>query len=451
MKKSLYLALSFALCFVQCKEKKDVNPVNVVKEIDVISFSVPGVDEKNIVVGKDVIVVNLPENYAGGNFIKPDIRLAKEYTTKSELLNGFNFEDKKLSLQLESVTIGARSYAICVVPFHPIQLTEPVKDYKITIEQDASITVPIVFKSTSQTVSDSGKVISEPAIILTDKITGLVSSKIYGIQSDVNGVKNFKFTFPATVIPGQYKAEIEWGMKKEILSNQIAVQAGKLQLRPGSWNMLPEDKYFEVSGYNISKTAKYELIIKNDFIEDRTIPLTFKDAGTLSGNLPSDILTGNYKAIYLENGTIIKATDYETGVLKYMGDDNFYIRNHSNQPVLKIVSQPSLYKSFRSNQGYFLDYFESTQEISRDENLLAYIQRTGAFPNKNDLILVDVDSRKEYTLNYSGDAYGIFNGFVAFLGYKIGSNIPDGKYEIYAVIGANNEKSEKYSQIISLK
>lgn len=451
MKKSLYLALFFALCFIQCKEKKEVNPVEIIKKIDVIEFSAPGIPAENIVTGSDFIVVNLPENYAGGNFLKPDIRLAKEYTTNSDLLNGFDFEDKTISLQLESVTLGARTYTICVVPFHPIKLTEVAKEYKITIEPDASITVPLIFKSTSETVNESGKIVYSPAIILTDKTTGLVSGKIIGEKSDVNGVKNFKFTFPATVIPGQYKAEIEWGMKKETLSNQIAVQAGKLQLRPGSWNMLPEDKYFEVSGYNISKTAKYELIIKNDFIENRTIPLTFKDAGTLSGNLPSDILTGNYKAIYLENGTIIKPADYETGVLKYMGDDNFYIRNHSNQPVLKIVSQPSLYKSFRSNQGYLLDYFESTQEISRNENLLAYIQRTGAFPNKNDLVLVDVNSRKEYTLNYSGDAYGIFDGFVVFLGYKIGNNIPDGKYEIYAVIGANNEKSEKYSQIISLK
>lgn len=447
MKKSLYLALFFALCFIQCKEKKEVNPVEIIKKIDVIEFSVPGIPAENIVTGSDFIVVNLPENYAGGNFIKPDIRLAKEYTTNSDLLNGFDFEDKTLSLQLESVTLGARTYTICVVPFHPIKLTEVAKEYKITIEPDASITVPLIFKSTSETVSESGKIVYSPAIILTDKTTGLVSGKIIGEKSDVNGVKNFKFTFPATVIPGQYKAEIEWGMKKEILSNQIAVQAGKLQLRPGSWNMLSEDKYFEVSGYNISKTAKYELIIKNDFIEDRTIQLNFKDTGTLSGNLPSDILTGNYKAIYLENGTIIKPTDYETGVLKYMGDDNFYIRSYAQQPILRIITQLSKRRILPNNW----DYYESAQEVSRNVPLLAYRERAGVFPDKNDLILVNTDTKKEYTLNYSGDFYRIFDGFVVFLAYKITNDIPDGRYETYVLVGPNNEKSEKYSQIISLK
>ncbi|WP_159468367.1 hypothetical protein [Dyadobacter sp. 3J3] len=451
MKKFFYLPLCFAMCFIQCKEKKDIIPVGIIKEIDVIEFSVPGVAEENIIIGKDIIVVNLPENYSGGDFIKPNIRLAKEYSTRSDLINGFNFQDKKLSLLLESTILGSRSYTICVIPFHPVKLVEAAKDYKIVIEPDASINVPLTLNGTSETVSDSGKIVYDPILILTNKTTGLVATRINGEKSEVNGVKNFNFKFPPNIAPDEYTADILWGTKKEMLSNKIVVESGPLKLRPGSWNMLPDDKYFEISGYNISSKEKYELTIENDFLETVKIPLTFKNSSTLSGNLPKDIPTGNYKATYLEGGKIINPIDHEITILKYMGDDNFFIRDYSNQPVLKIISQPSQKKLFQSTMGFSLDYFESVKEISRNEPLMAYINRTGAFPDKNDLVLVNIDTRKEYTLNYTGDFYGIFDGFVVFLSYKISPDIPDGKYEAYAVTGSNNDRSEKYSQVLSIK
>ncbi len=451
MKKSFYLILLCTLTLFECKERKTIDPGGIIKEIDAISFTVPGIDQDNIEVGTDVIVINLPENYQGGDFIKPEIRLNKEYTTSSDIVNGFSYEGKKLSLALESSTVQARSYTICVVPFNAIRLTEPAKNYNVTLGPEASIMLPVTFSGTAQMLTDSGKLVETPIMQITDKKTGLNYAGIWGEISNLNGIKEFKIQFPATVVPGDYVASVVWGMKKTVISNQISVKTGALKIRRGSWNMLADHKYFEVSGYNISKDKKYELIIENDYLKNQKIALSYKDAGTLTGNLPADVATGNYKAIYLENDKVVEATDPENSIIKYMGEDSFFIRNYSDQPVLKIITQPSKRSSFQSSLGLSLNYYPSVSNINRKERVLVYREKTGPFEEKNDLILVSRETGKEFILERTADIYPLFDGFMAFYSYVISSDVPSGDFEAYMVLGTKNEKTEKYSQILNIQ
>lgn len=451
MKKSLYLILLCAVTLFECKERKTVDPGGIIKEIDVISFTVPGVSQEYIKVGTDVIVINLPENYQGGDFIKPEIRLGKGYKTSSDIVNGFSYEGKKISFSLENTTAPARSYTICVVPFNSIRLTEPAKNYSVTLGPEASITLPATFSGTAQMLNDSGKLVETPTMQITDKITGMNYTGTWGEILNLNGIKEFKIQFPATVTPGEYVANVVWGTKKAVISNQISVKQGALKIRRGTWNMLADDKYFEVSGYNISKDNKYELIIENDYVKNRRITLNYKDAGTLTGSVPADITTGNYKATYLENAKLVEATDPETSIIKYMGEDNFFIRNYSDQPVLKIITQPSKRSNFQSSQGLSLNYYPSVSNINRNERVLVYREKSGPFEEKNDLTLVSRETGKEFILERTADIYPLFDGFMAFYSYVISNDIPSGDYAAYMVLGTKNEKTEKYSQILNIQ
>ena len=451
MKKSLYLILLCAMTLFECKERKTIDPGGTIEEIDVITFTIPGVSQENIQIGTDVIVVNLPENYQGGDFIKPEIRLGKAYTMSSDIVNGFSYEGKKVSFTLESTSAQARSYTICVVPFNSIRLTEPAKNYNVTLGPEASITLPVTFSGTAQMLNDSGKLVEKPTIQITDKLTGMNYTGIWGETSSLNGVKEFRIQFPATVAPGDYVTSVVWGTKKAVLSNQISVKPGALTIRRGTWNMLADHKYFEVSGYNISKDKKYELIIENDYLKNRRITLNYKDAGTLTGDLPVDVATGNYKATYLENAKVIAATDPETSIVKYMGEDNFFIRSYSDQPVLKIITQPSKRSSFQSSPGLFLDYYPSASKINRGERVLVYREKSGPFEDKNDLVLVNRETGNEFILKRTGDIYPLFDGFMAFHSYLISNDFPSGDYEAYMVLGTKNEKTEKYSQILTIQ
>lgn len=451
MRRMLCFAVFAGLFFTQCKDKDNPSPATgPVKEIDIIDFAVQGVDAKDVTVGENIIVIHLPEHYAAGDFIKPDIVLGSGYRIDSDLVNGFSYEGKRLSLTLESSTRQSRRYTICVVPYKAVELVEPVKDHQVVLGPEAVIAIPVNLKGTATTVNDSGKIVESPVMVLKDKVTGAIAYNIHPDAVYEDHTKKLKLAIPATVVPGDYVAELVWGAKREVFSNQLSVKSGPLRLTRSTWLMLPTSKYFEVPAYNISKTAKYEAVVQNDFIQSRRIPLSYKDAGTLSGNVPDDIATGNYKVTYWENGKIVEPYDDRVGPLRYMGDDQVYIRKYTDQPILRIVSQPSGARVITSGPVPGLGYYASLTEINRNEPLLLYIQRDGPFPNKNDLILEDIATGKAYTIPYAGDAYGIFDGFMMFLSYKIPNAVPAGKYAASFTTGPDH-RSEKYGQILSIR
>jgi hypothetical protein len=450
MKRLLSLTLLTAFLFTQCKKKEEPIPqFGPEKEIGVIDISVDGVDSKNIVVKEDLIIINLPENYSGGDFIKPHITLGTGYKTQSDLVNGFSFEGKRLSLPLESNTYERRTYTVCVVPYKSVALTEPAKDYQVTLGSEVTIPVPVTFKGTAITVNDSGKIVENPLVILKDQTTGADAYRLHLDASYIDGSNKLFLPFPATIANGTYTAEIAWGAKREVLSRNLTVKSGALQLKRPTWYMLPTDRYFEVNGYNITKDGKYEMTIGNDFTAPRTVILHYKDAGTLTGNLPEDLETGNYKATYSKDGKIIEPYYPKFGFDKYQGDDQFFIKKVSEQPLLRVITQSSKAQSVEGYGGLMQTYYPSVTKISRNEPLLAYIQRNGAFPNRNDLVLTHIETRKEYAIPYSGDSATLFDGFMVFLGYEIPKDVPSGKYEVHAIAGS--DKSEKYGQIINIE
>ncbi|SDD42488.1 hypothetical protein SAMN04487996_10113 [Dyadobacter soli] len=449
MKRILSLTLLLALLFQQCRKKDGPIPqTGPIEEIDVIDISVDGVESKDVIVEKDLIVIHLPENYAGGDFIKPHITFGTGYSSRSELVKGFSFEGKELSLPLESATRNPRTFQIIVIPHKSVTLTEPARDHQVVLGPDAAIAVPASFGGTRFTVNDSGAIVQHPVVVLKNQSTGAIAHWLYPTEKHSEDGQKLSLAFPPTIPAGTYTAEVIWGAKTEVLSRSITIQPGALQLQTPRWQMLQSTRYFELSGYNIPKDGKYEMTIGNDHAASLRIPLQFKNAGALSGELPADLPTGNYKAIYWKDGKVVEPYDDKTGVEKYMGEDQFYIKKATDQPVLRILSQPSRRKSFVTEMGVRLGYFPSFVDVSRSEPIIAYRQRSGAFPDRNDLVLVDAQSKKEYIMSYQGNFYPIFDGFIVFLAYEIPNDVPAGKYEAYMITG--NDKTEKYGQFIHI-
>ncbi|KAA0992295.1 hypothetical protein [Dyadobacter aurulentus] len=450
MKQSFYVLICVAFLFWQCgrEEKLMVKAVEI-KEIDVLRFTIPGIDQKNIYVGENVIVVHLPENYAKGNYIKPDIVFGAGYSSQSKLLNGFSFEGQEIRLELESATRPRRTFNVIVIPYKAIQLNRPTQTYDFTIGPEKTFTASFDLKGTLATVNDSGKVVYEPLVRFIDKATGLIALELLVDHGYENSGNESTFTLPPPILPGEYTAEIVWGTKRELLSSHVTVKPGAVRFKRGSWRMLEDHRYFEITAFNLPPTAKYEAIIQNDFVSPQRISLKYEKPGTLSGNLPAAIGLGNYKITYLMNGKEQKPYEERAWLDRYSGDDHFYIRKNSTQPILRIVTQPSLRGFFTTPYGYDLAYYPAASIVNRKEPLIAYTQAWGGFPDHNEMILVNQSTGKEYSLPYSGDVYGIFDYYLSFLSYPIPSHVPVGKYAVYVVRGT--EKTERYSQIITLK
>jgi len=450
MKRTLYLILCLSCLCWQCKEKKEPVPqTGTQKEVNVLDFSIPGVDPKNISIGKDLIVIHLPENYPPGDYIKPDIIFETGYSSGSQILNGFHFEDQEITLELESTIKERRRFNIIVIPYQAIQLAEPAKNLQLTIEPESEITAGFELKGTRATVFEGETLIYEPKIRFTNKATGEIAYELFDDPRASRRENTITATLPVTMVPGEYTAELVWGPKAELLSSQVTIRSGAVFFKRGSWHMLEAERYFEVNGFNFTPTGKYEAIIQNDFTSPERISLKYEKPGSLSGNLPESIGLGNYKITYLENGKEKKPYLEKQWLNLYSGNDHFFIRKTTTQPIARIVTQSSYRSSFETYLGYSLPYFPSVKEINRKEPILVYSESWGATPNKIELTLADHKSRKEYILPYSGDYYPIFDGFLSFLSYPVTNDIPNGQYEVYVVRGT--EKTERYSEIITLK
>ncbi|GGB96545.1 hypothetical protein [Dyadobacter sediminis] len=448
MKRTLYLILCLACLCWQCKEaEKPVPKAPDIKKINVLDFTIPGVDPKNISIGKDLIVINLPENYAAGDYIKPEVVLEAGYNSTSPALDGFKYENQEVGISLHSNN-ESRNFNIIVVPFKAIQLAELPKNLQLTLEPDTQIKTAFKLKGTVATVFEGETLIYAPKIRFTSKATGEIAYELYD-----PGYSRFQdsmsVTLPATMVPGEYKAEVVWGPKAELLSSQIIVKPGAVSFRRGSWHMLEPDRYFEVNGFNFSSAGKYEAIIENDFTAPERIALKYEKPGSLSGNLPKSIGLGNYKITYLENEKEKKPYSEKQWLLQYSGEDHFFITRTRTQPIARIVTQPSRRSSFKTYLNSSLHYFPSVTEISRKEPILVYSETWGPTPDKIELVLVDHQSKKEFVLPFSGSVYGIFDGFLTFPAFPVTDDIPDGAYEIYMVRGM--EKTERYSRIITLR
>lgn len=450
MRLTFYLIMSVAFLFWQCKTEKDpLVPPQETKIIDVLEFTVPGIDSRNITVEEDIIVVRLPEHYTKGDYIKPEIVFGTGYSSQSPLLVGVSYEGQDIRLELESTTRERRTFNVIVIPHKAIQLNGAAQNKALAIGPEVTISTSFHLKGTRATVNDSGKMVYDPFIRFTDIATGQIAAEVYAAANYAHAGDELIIELPPSISPGEYTAEFVWGTQAELISRQVIVKPGTIQFKRGSWQMLAHHRYFAITAFNLSPTGKYEAIIQNDFVVPQRIPLKYEKPGTLSGYLPDAIGLGNYKITYLLNGKEQKPFEERMWLDKYSGDDHFYIRKSNTQPILRIVTQLSLRSYFNTPLLNNLPYYPSTSEINRKEPILAYTQAWGAFPDHYEMILVNQDTRAEYALPYSGDFYGIFDNFLTFPSFPIPNEVPNGKYAVYVVRGT--EKTERYSQIVTLK
>lgn len=446
MKHTLYFCALCCLFLFQCKEKKDV--ILPSQELVPVSLSISGVNPENIVIGKGVIRITLPEDYTGGDFIKPDFKIAEPFTTNSDLLNGFSYNGRNLAISLESQKYGRYDYTICVTPHKPVTILEPIKNHVVTLKPYTAVTVPVSLKGTTQTLNDSGKVVNELTLLLENKETG----KSQHVPAKyVNSKDTLAFEIPSTTTPGEYVAYITWGDKKELFSNQFSVKAGPMQLVLGVWYTPRENQEFSVTGYNIPKESKFEMVLKNDFTANRTIPLNYKSAGTLTGNVPKDIAPGNYQALYLKDGTVLDSSSYVFGTHNYIVNDNFYIRSGENQAMIQMITQKFLGKETETDQGaHKLFYYERTTDIKRTEPLLTFVNVSGASSDENYLILKNRNTGISYTVKHNNQNIYLYDGAFLYRSYTITQDIPNGAYEAYVKVGPDSNTSEKYSRVLNI-
>lgn len=446
MKHTIYFCALCCLLLFQCKEKKDT--ILPSQELVPVSLSIPGVSPENIVIAKGVIRINLPENYAGGDFIKPNFKIAEPFTTNSDLLNGFSYNGKDLAISLESRKYGRYDYIICVTPYKPVTILEQPKNHVVTLNPYTAVTVPVSLKGTTQTLNDSGKIVTALTVLLENKETG----KSQHLAAKSYFQDKLTFEIPATTNPGEYIAYITWGDKKELLSSQFLVKAGPMQFELGIWYTPRENQEFSVTGYNIPKESKFEMVLKNDFTASRTIPLNYKNAGTLTGNLPKDMAAGNYQATYTQDGRPLTSSEYIAGFNNYVINDNLYIRSKTDQAMLQMITQKSLGKDVKINNGaYDLFYYSSTTNISRNEPLLTFVNVSGPSTDENYLILKNRNTGISYTLKHINQNVYLYDAAFLYRSYRITPDIPNGAYEAFVKVGSDSNTSEKYGRILNIQ
>lgn len=456
MKHSAYLIVCLVFLFVQCKKSTDPpTPSPEQNKIDVLTFKVPGVDDKNIRIGKNFIEINLPENYDKGDFIKPEVKFGNGYSSSSEILNGFSFQGKALDFTVSNPNIGSWFYHIVVIPHNAIELKQPPQNFEFAIGPEVIIRPSFDLNGTLSALDDKDSLVRMPVIRLTDESTGkVVSEKIYVEERSPSNDTMTNFILPSGISPGEYSAELVWGKKTELLTSKIVLKSGKVKIQRGSWRKLSGDRSFSIPGFNLSSTSNYEAIIGNDFETPKRVNLKLTKPGILSGELPEGIGIGNYRMTYLVDGKEVETYDQRNWFVTRTGDDQFYIQSIQSQPILRIITQSSQKGTLKDYNGFFVDFYKSITEINRHEPILAYTESWGVGQNKT-LVLVNRSTKVEYSLGESPDyRTSLMDGYVTFYHYPIPDKVPSGTYEAYVVrdLGDNiTVKTERYSQILTIK
>ncbi|WP_159468183.1 hypothetical protein [Dyadobacter sp. 3J3] len=445
MKRLLLFSLIF-LCF-GCQEK--FTPASIIGSASFIikEFSIPGVSNDNIEISDRSVIIKLPANYQNGDLIKPNIKLNDGFQLLTNLDNGLTFEGTNISITAESKVFGIFTCNIYVVPSEPLILEPESPFYNITIQEYASIAIPVRKLGTINTLSDSGLVAEQPIITLKEKSTGKINTSSTGyIISDSLGKNRVKINFPVTLEAGNYEATVSWRSRKTVINAPLTVKYGKLALDTFGWYATKNDPGFIIKGINIYPENSYEMLIENDFTEPRKIKLLRKNYNALQAEIPSDLDFGNYKSTILVNGKAYESLQ----PIVTPPYTNFFYKRSIEQPVIGFISQPSSFHSGVCN------YYTPVLLIKRSEELVVNVVYPKEWGNSTIILrLTNTKTGISFDLDNLEPSSTVMCSFQFVTRFKIPDAMPDGTYSVTSTVGHKIDgnaiiSSEKFGQIITV-
>lgn len=438
MKKLLPLLL---ILFFGCKEEYTLAPVVSYIDFSIRELRVAGVPQENIQFKGNSIFITLPADYPHGNVINVSVKPNRDFTVESDLSNGVNFEAKHVNLRMTSPT-----YSIAEFPIY-VKVTAPLKiisdgEIEIVISPEARLDLTLQNFGTIKSQADDNQSFSALRLILKNvESSDTIVFDNCNVYSDSVDQGKINVTLPVTISAGKYQATIEWGNRKAVATDLINVKHGKLALDTGWFIGLNNSDMLLVSGHNIYPENEYEIEITNDFAPSKRYKLTRDSYNTLSLKMPDEIKPGNYSAQIFVNGKL-----YDTDIFAGNPIANLVITAFDKQPIISIVSQPTLLV------GGVCYYYKPTTAILRAQDIVTSSWVAGERVADMKLKLVHRESKKEFLLTSKNPRFAVLCFNNTFDQYTFPKEAPNGEYEAYAVVeSAPVRISEPLGQIITVK
>jgi hypothetical protein len=265
------------------------------------------------------------------------------------------------------------------------------------------------------------------------------------IVSDDSAPGMIRIDIPKTTPADVFDVTIRWAGKVLDRPGLIKVKHGKPEIDYVGGFFVAGSPLYTLSGFNLAPDHTYELQLENDFVSAVKIALVRKDFNTLVLNMPDNIKPGNYRA-----KIFIDSKEYQPLSYPYPPYANFNFMAAEKQPLLRILSRPSLLKS---GVCYF---YESTNILLKSENIVAdIVYGYGSETTKVSLRIRNLETGQEYILPSTGSRETVLCWGPTFSQFPIPASVPQGRYEVYAIVGNDlkNPKqiSEKLGQIVTIQ
>lgn len=437
------LLSSFFLLFLACKEKQVDRFGANLEPVGFETFRISGVPDENISIKNNVIIIHLPAGFSG-DILKPTTEQTNDFKLPASIGDGFRFQGEEVSFALESKTYEARQYTIVVIPDANIALHESTGAYSVTIEKDAKVALPVTVLGTLVTVDSAGNPQREPKIAFVNRADNKSAGEFPAeFVTDSTGGMFVKMVLPPGFVAGEYTATLKWGKQKAVAPRALQLKFGELFIGQTTHSTVVGSEFYSIKGYNISPEKKYELLLENDFIKSRRIPLNRKGYNELELVFPSDLPGGSYKSAILVNSVAIAKDQHPS-----YSEADFHYKEYADQNVLAIVTQPS---NKVEPELPMLEYYKANASVSKNEDLMIY---TLKFKNQGERVklrMINIGTGEKFTLTDTGNLTHIFDAAISFYRFNI-TAIPTGKYEAYSITGEETPAiSGKYYQILDIQ
>lgn len=441
------LPFIFLIVFLGCKKDKDnPRPANQDASFAFQEFKVQGVSQENISFVDRIIFIRLPLDYAHGKIILPSIKMNKGFNLETDISKGIRYESNGFSLAVSSEKYGNQSFAICVIPAVPLNVEGDTAQYEVTITYDTHIQIPMENIGSVPYIDEKGGFHYFPTVSMKSKQSGEVFEIMSAtFTSDGSASDKIRIDIPKTIPADVFDVTIKWAGKVLDRPGLIKVKRGKPEIDRVGGFFVAGSPLYTISGFNLDPNHTYELQLENDFVSAVKIALVRKDFNTLVLNMPENIEPGNYRA-----KIFIDSKEYQPLSYPYPPYANFNFMAGEKQPLLRILSRPSLLKS---GVCYF---YESTNVLHKNENIVADIPyRYDSEATTVSLRLRNLGTGQEYILPSTGSRETVLCFGPTFSQFPIPASVPKGKYEVYAIVGDDlkdpKQTSEKLGQIVTIQ
>lgn len=444
--KNLILLFIF-LTLLSCKkDKSDPEPANQDASFAFREFKVEGVSQENISFVDRIIFIRLPLDYAHGKIILPSIKMNKGFNLETDISKGIRYESTGFFLDVSSEKYGDQSFGICVIPAVPLDVKGDTAQYEVTITRDTHIEIPMENIGSIPFVDEYGYLHYSPTVSMKSKRSGdVVEIMSAYFVSDGSASDKIKIDIPKTSPADVFDVTIRWAGKVLDRPGLIKVKHGKPEIDQVGGFFVAGSPLYTVSGFNLAPEHTYELQLENDFVSAVKIALVRKDFNTLVLNMPDNIKPGNYRA-----KIFIDSKEYQPLSYPYPPYANFNFMAAEKQPFLRILSRPSLLK------GGVCYFYESTNILLKSENIVADI--VYGYANETTTVSLrirNLETGQEYILPSTGSRETVLCWGPTFSQFPIPTSVPEGRYEVYAIVGNDlknpKQTSEKLGQIVTIQ